>query len=344
MVEAVAIEGPLDPDRLEWVAELYGAVDPKYLDRGVPPPPLRAGPGRASAPRVRARRRRARRPCRRRPDAARRGTRRFAPGSWRRWSSPSRTAAAAAAACPWSAWCSTPSTRSPTRAGSSCSTHSSCHASAGPSDSSASTTSAPPSLVALLKTVAVRSGCRSGACSRRRAARRCERSRARALRARSRSDLARRHLGRRRHCSRRLRFPTDSWAVVAEGAWDWYTSSPYVRILEPGDGSRALVQLPGWPREPLRVAAWDSPSPGFRSAVRAPRRSRATGARDGAATLRLQIARPDPSLRRAARALGFVERSDLTTLWVRSADPALARTGAVVADGVALPRVLGEFL
>ena len=50
----------------------------------------------------------------------------------------------------------------------------------------------------------------------------------------------------------------------------------------------------------------------------------------GAATLRLQIPQPDPSLRRAARALGFVERRDLTTLWVRSADPTLARAGAVV--------------
>ena len=123
--------------------------------------------------------------------------------------------------------------------------------------------------------------------------------------------------------------PDGRWAVVAEGAWDWYASSPYVRILESGDGSRALVQLPGWPREPFRVAAWDSPSPGLRPAVVLLDAAARLAREHGAATLRLQIARPDPSLRRAARALGFVERSDLTTLWVRSADPTLARAGAV---------------
>jgi hypothetical protein len=121
-----------------------------------------------------------------------------------------------------------------------------------------------------------------------------------------------------------------AWAVVADGALDWYATSPYVRVLEPGDGSRALVQLPGWPREPLRVAAWDSPSPGLRSAVvlldAAARLARETGA----ATLRLQTGRRDLSLRRAARALAFVERDDLTTLWVRTADPALERADSVV--------------
>ena len=124
--------------------------------------------------------------------------------------------------------------------------------------------------------------------------------------------------------------PDGSWAVVAEGAWDWYASSPYVRILEPGDGSRALVQLPGWPREPFRVAACESPSPGLGSALILLDAAALVAGEHDAATLRLQIPRPDPTLRRAARLLGFVERSDLTTIWVRSADPALARTGAVV--------------
>lgn len=121
-----------------------------------------------------------------------------------------------------------------------------------------------------------------------------------------------------------------AWAVVADGAVDWYASSPYVRILEPGDGSRALVQLPGSERDSLRVAAWDSPSPGIRSALVVLDAAARLARESGAATLRLQIARPHPSLRRAARALGFVERNDLTTLWVRTADPALARSDAVV--------------
>ena len=76
--------------------------------------------------------------------------------------------------------------------------------------------------------------------------------------------------------------PSTAWAVVADGAFDWYATSPYVRGLESNDGSRALVQLPGWPREPLRVAAWDSPSGSVKSAVvlleAAGRLARETGA------------------------------------------------------------------
>lgn len=124
--------------------------------------------------------------------------------------------------------------------------------------------------------------------------------------------------------------PSGAWAVVAERALDWYATSPFVRILEPGDGSRALVQLPGSPREPLRVAAWRSPSPGVRSAVVLLDAAARLARESGAATLRLQIPRPDPHLRRAARALAFVERNDLTTLWVRTADPALAEADAIV--------------
>jgi hypothetical protein len=121
-----------------------------------------------------------------------------------------------------------------------------------------------------------------------------------------------------------------AWAVVADGAADWYASSPYVRILEPGDGSRALVQLPGSPRDALRVAAWDSPSPGLGSAFVLLDAAARLAHESDATTLRLQVARPQPSLRRAARALGFVQRNDLTTLWVRTADPELARANAIV--------------
>jgi hypothetical protein len=122
----------------------------------------------------------------------------------------------------------------------------------------------------------------------------------------------------------------DAWALVGAEAWGWYASSPYVRILEPGDGSRALVQLPGWPREPLRIAAWYAPAPGIKSALVLLDAAARLARESGAATLRIQTPRPEPSLRRAARALGFVERSDLATLWVRSADPALTRPGAIV--------------
>ena len=126
--------------------------------------------------------------------------------------------------------------------------------------------------------------------------------------------------------------PAESWAVVADGAFDWYATSPYVRVLELRGraASRLLVQLPGSPRDPLRIAAWRSARPGTRAAIAA-LDAAARVARDaGAAAVRVQDPQADPHLRRAARLLGFVPRRDLTTLWVRARDPALERSDAVV--------------
>ena len=35
MTDIVAVEGPLEPERLEWVGRLYGQADPKYRQRRV---------------------------------------------------------------------------------------------------------------------------------------------------------------------------------------------------------------------------------------------------------------------------------------------------------------------
>ena len=50
--------------------------------------------------------------------------------------------------------------------------------------------------------------------------------------------------------------PPGRWTVVAADAWDWYRSSPLLRVLEiPGaDGCRALPQVPGRP-ESLSVSS-----------------------------------------------------------------------------------------
>lgn len=123
-----------------------------------------------------------------------------------------------------------------------------------------------------------------------------------------------------------------SWAVVADDSLDWYAAAASVRVLELGGahGSRGLVQLPDSPHEPLRVAAWRSKTDGLRAAIHfllaAARLAEATGA----ASLRLQQPRPERNLSRAARGLGFVPRDDLTTLWVRTQDSSLATPGAVV--------------
>jgi hypothetical protein len=126
--------------------------------------------------------------------------------------------------------------------------------------------------------------------------------------------------------------PPRGWAVVADDAFEWYADSSSIRVLElsGAHASRALVQLPESPGEPMRVAAWHAESPGPRSALRFLVAAARVAENTDAPTLRLQLPRPDASLTRAARALGFVRREDLTTLWVRARDPALARADAVV--------------
>ena len=129
--------------------------------------------------------------------------------------------------------------------------------------------------------------------------------------------------------------PAGSWAPVLGEAWDWYRSSPLVRVVEvPGEhGCRALIQVPATPLEPVRLVGWRPRRRGVRPAA-ALLSSAARIARDaGAPTLRFQ---PWPSeagngdLERACRLLGLVRRADRTTLWVRTSDPSLARAEAVV--------------
>ena len=126
--------------------------------------------------------------------------------------------------------------------------------------------------------------------------------------------------------------PAGRWAVVANGAFDWYAASPHIRVLELSGScrSRLLVQLPASPLQPLRIAGSRSERPGVRTAALG-LAAAARLARDaGAATLRLQGPQTDPHTRGAAYALGFVPRRDLTTLWVRAADASLARRDAVI--------------
>jgi GNAT superfamily N-acetyltransferase len=128
------------------------------------------------------------------------------------------------------------------------------------------------------------------------------------------------------------RVPPGSWAVVAENSFEWYASTPSIRVLELTGpfASRALIQLPEAPNEPFRVAAWHAPTPRPRSAARFLLAAADLAEQTGAGTLRLQVPQPDASLGRAARALGFVRRHDLTTLWVRTHDPSLSQPTAVV--------------
>jgi GNAT superfamily N-acetyltransferase len=126
--------------------------------------------------------------------------------------------------------------------------------------------------------------------------------------------------------------PTGCWTSVAEDAWDWYRASPLVRVLELKE-CRALVQLPGKPREPVRLIGWRPERAGLRPALNLLVALGRLARREGAATLRFQPWRSPPAngdLWLACRLLAFLPRHDLTTLWVRMHDPALARPEAVL--------------
>jgi hypothetical protein len=125
------------------------------------------------------------------------------------------------------------------------------------------------------------------------------------------------------------------WTVVLDDAWDWYRSSPLVRVLElPGPhGGRALVQVPAAPLEPVRLVGWRPRRPGLRAAFLLLAAAGRVARETGAPTLRFQAwssEAGDGALERACGLLAFVPRADRTTLWVRARDPALARPAAVV--------------
>lgn len=129
--------------------------------------------------------------------------------------------------------------------------------------------------------------------------------------------------------------PEGRWTVVLGDAWEWYRSSPLLRVVEVGGhhGCRALIQVPAAPLEPVRIVGWRSERPGLRSAAALLGAAGRIARETGAPTLRFQpwpSEAGDGALERACRLLGFVRRADQTTLWVRTHDPELARPDAVV--------------
>jgi len=127
--------------------------------------------------------------------------------------------------------------------------------------------------------------------------------------------------------------PDGRWSIAADDAWDWYRASPLVQVLELAGSCRALVQLGGSPGDPVRLIGWRPFSGGLRPALLLLGALSRVARDEGAATLRFQpweSPAADGTLRRACRLLGFVRRDDFTTLWVRTSIPELARADAVV--------------
>jgi hypothetical protein len=125
--------------------------------------------------------------------------------------------------------------------------------------------------------------------------------------------------------------PSGRWAVVGDSAWEWYRSSPLVRVLEL-DGCRALVQLPASPHEPLRLVGWRAERTRLRLALRLVAAAGRLARAHGATSFRFQPwpGAGDGGLARACTISGFLPRNDLTTVWVRATREELVRAEAVV--------------
>jgi hypothetical protein len=125
------------------------------------------------------------------------------------------------------------------------------------------------------------------------------------------------------------------WTSLVDDAWDWYRASPLVRVLELDgpSGGRALLQVPGSTGETLRLIGWRASRDGLRPALRLVAALGRLAKSTGAGTLRFQpwaSDAADGTLRRALRLTGFVSRSDLDTLWVRTNDAELADPDRIV--------------
>ena len=83
----------------------------------------------------------------------------------------------------------------------------------------------------------------------------------------------------------------------------------------------------------MRIAGWRAERPGLRTGIRLLNALGSLARETRAPTLRFQpwdSPAGDGRLARACRVLGFVPRPDLSTLWIRTADPDLARGEAAV--------------
>jgi hypothetical protein len=121
-----------------------------------------------------------------------------------------------------------------------------------------------------------------------------------------------------------------AWTVCANDVWAWCREAPALRVLAMtgSDRGRALVQLPGGRGDALRVVAWRSDRPTLRGAIGVAAAAARLAHDQYAGRVVYQPWSEEVhgrTLAHACRLLGFVEREDFATLYVRGRDPALAQ-------------------
>jgi len=108
---------------------------------------------------------------------------------------------------------------------------------------------------------------------------------------------------------------SDAWTVSGADAWEWYVDSGTLEALEiPGkDGCRALVRIPTSGSSPAQIVAWRPRRPGVLAGLLLLETAAGIARERGAPTLRFQPwagAGGNGGLARACALLGFVRRPE----------------------------------
>lgn len=110
-------------------------------------------------------------------------------------------------------------------------------------------------------------------------------------------------------------FDGENWTIAGDAAWDWYTSSDVLSVLEvPGKhGSRALLRYREGDGASVQIVAWRAARPGTFEALLLIDHCRRLARRSGAPTLRFQPWSGPPgngALVSACRLAGFARRNE----------------------------------
>ena len=127
--------------------------------------------------------------------------------------------------------------------------------------------------------------------------------------------------------SRDILFP-GSWTIAAADMWEWLVGTELLAWVEDLGGGRALVRVPGPGRQAAELIDWH---PGRRPLAGATATINAVAqlGREGR-SVRIPNPRDDPDLRRAARILGLLPARDPLTLYVKGVRPGLDAANVAV--------------
>jgi len=121
---------------------------------------------------------------------------------------------------------------------------------------------------------------------------------------------------------------SSSWTIEADDIWDWLVGTGLLAWVEEPSGGRALFRVPGPAAQAAELLNWCPGRRPLAGAVAAISAVAKVG-REGR-SIRICNSAGDPDLRRAARLLGLLRARDQLTLYVKGLRPDLDATDVAV--------------